>query len=81
LNGYDFSYPKDTSDYVLAIAANENKDIRKIAKWIKENCAKGISYQSTDEVLMKLADGRSMRTFSESRGMATFRATIGLKKI
>jgi prophage maintenance system killer protein len=47
LNGYDFSYPKDTSDYVLAIAANENKDIRKIAKWIKENCAKGINYQST----------------------------------
>jgi hypothetical protein len=34
-----------------------------------------------DEVLMKLADGTSMRTFSESRGMATFRATIGLKKI
>jgi hypothetical protein len=34
-----------------------------------------------DEVLMKLADGRSIRTFSESRGMATFRATIGLKKI
>ncbi|MGB7960030.1 MAG: hypothetical protein WCF46_09065 [Nitrososphaeraceae archaeon] len=66
LNGYDFSYPKDTSDYVLAIAANENKDIRKIAKWIKENCAKGINHQSADELVIKLADGRPMGTFSES---------------
>jgi prophage maintenance system killer protein len=39
LNGYDFSYPKDSYDYILAIAANENKDIGRIAKWIKENCA------------------------------------------
>jgi hypothetical protein len=38
----------------------------KIAKWIKETCAKGINYQSTYEVVMKLADGRSMGTFSES---------------
>jgi prophage maintenance system killer protein len=46
LNGYDFSYPEDSYDYILAIAANENKDIRKIAKWIKENCAKGNNNQS-----------------------------------
>jgi prophage maintenance system killer protein len=38
LNGYDFSYPKDSYDYILAIAANENNDIRKKAKWIRELC-------------------------------------------
>jgi len=39
LKGNDFSYPKDRYYYILAIAANENKDIGSIAKWIKENCA------------------------------------------
>jgi hypothetical protein len=53
----------------------------KIAKWIKETCAKGINYQSTYEVVMKLADGRSMGTFSESEEYHPSYATIRLKKI
>jgi len=39
-----------------------------------------LTINPTDEVVMKLADGRPMGTFSESGGMATFRGYNKIEK-
>lgn len=45
LNGYDFSYPKDTFDYVIAIASRKIRSNRRISKWLKENSIKSMDYK------------------------------------
>jgi death on curing protein len=46
LNGYDFLYPRDTAEYVIAIASNEILSIRKISRWLKENSVKSTLYKN-----------------------------------
>lgn len=56
LNGYNFSYPTDTFDYIIAIASGKIKSNRKISQWLKKNSTKLRMYK---------VRGRSVVTPSE----------------
>jgi prophage maintenance system killer protein len=44
LNGYRFSYPKDTEDIVKSIASGRIRSNRTISKWLKDNSKKSRTY-------------------------------------
>jgi death on curing protein len=48
INGYSFTFPKDSVEFTLSIAKGEIKSIRKISIWIKKTCAKNSIYALDD---------------------------------
>lgn len=52
LNGYRFSYPKDTEDKVKAIASGRIESNRTISKWLRDNSRKSRVYRYGRDVIL-----------------------------